>query len=141
MSLTADLGSRAVFYLAAAVSDFCIPEDKMAEHKIQSRDIGTLKIELEPVPKMLGVIKENNPKAVAISFKLETDKTILKQKATSSLKKYNMDMVVANLLQTGRTECTIYSKQKSRVQAVNLSASSGKSLEELIVSHIYKRIL
>ena len=111
VSLTTDLGSRAVFYVAAAVSDFYIPEDKMAEHKIQSRDIGTLKIELEPVPKMLGVIKENNPKAVAISFKLETDKTILKQKATSSLKKYNMDMVVANLLQTARTECTIFSKQ------------------------------
>ena len=134
VTLTSGLGSRAVFYLAAAVSDFYIPEDKMAEHKIQSRDIETLKIALEPVPKMLGIIKERNPKAIAISFKLETDQAILKQKATSSMKKYNMDMVVANLLQTARTECTIYSKQKNRVKAVKLSASSGKSLEELIIA-------
>ena len=141
VTLTSGLGSRAVFYLAAAVSDFYIPEDKMAEHKIQSRDIDTLKIELEPVPKMLGIIKERNPKAIAISFKLETDQAILKQKATSSMNKYNMDMVVANLLQTARTKCTIYSKQKNRVKAVKLSASSGKSLEELIISQIYKSIL
>ena len=78
MAITSPLGARAVFYLAAAVSDFYIPESKMTEHKIQSREISTLKIELEPVPKLLGIIKEKNPNAVAISFKLETDKTILK---------------------------------------------------------------
>lgn len=30
------LGSRAMFYLAAAVSDFYIPASEMPEHKIQS---------------------------------------------------------------------------------------------------------
>lgn len=33
------LGSNALFYLAAAVSDFFIPRDRMAEHKIQSSEI------------------------------------------------------------------------------------------------------
>ncbi|KAI9374085.1 DNA/pantothenate metabolism flavoprotein [Aspergillus egyptiacus] len=33
------LGPNALFYLAAAVSDFFIPRDRMAEHKIQSTDI------------------------------------------------------------------------------------------------------
>ena len=32
--------ARSITYLAAAVSDFYIPEDQMAEHKIQSRDKG-----------------------------------------------------------------------------------------------------
>ncbi len=30
------LGSKAMFYLAAAVSDFYIPASEMPEHKIQS---------------------------------------------------------------------------------------------------------
>ncbi|KAL4781784.1 DNA/pantothenate metabolism flavoprotein [Aspergillus varians] len=33
------LGPNALFYLAAAVSDFFIPRDRMAEHKIQSAEI------------------------------------------------------------------------------------------------------
>ncbi|KAL2831132.1 DNA/pantothenate metabolism flavoprotein [Aspergillus cavernicola] len=33
------LGPNALFYLAAAVSDFFIPRDRMAEHKIQSSEI------------------------------------------------------------------------------------------------------
>ncbi|KAE8547744.1 hypothetical protein EYB25_009537 [Talaromyces marneffei] len=33
------LGANALFYLAAAVSDFFIPRDRMAEHKIQSSEI------------------------------------------------------------------------------------------------------
>ncbi|PLN78534.1 DFP-domain-containing protein [Aspergillus taichungensis] len=33
------LGSNALFYLAAAVSDFFIPGDRMAEHKIQSSEV------------------------------------------------------------------------------------------------------
>ena len=33
------LGSKALFYLAAAVSDFFIPRDRMAEHKIQSSEV------------------------------------------------------------------------------------------------------
>ncbi|RMJ20452.1 Phosphopantothenate-cysteine ligase, partial [Aspergillus sp. HF37] len=50
------LGNRALFYLAAAVSDFFIPRDRMEEHKIQSREGGAsrqLVINLDPVPKFL----------------------------------------------------------------------------------------
>lgn len=43
---------RSIVYLAAAVSDFYMPNP--AEHKIQSRDFDKLTIELEPVPKLLG---------------------------------------------------------------------------------------
>lgn len=38
-NLMKPLGSSALFYLAAAVSDFFIPSNRMAEHKIQSSEI------------------------------------------------------------------------------------------------------
>ncbi len=37
--LMAPLGKRAVFYLAAAVSDFWVPRDRLVEHKIQSGEV------------------------------------------------------------------------------------------------------
>ena len=89
---------KAIFYLPAAVSDFYLPAADLTEHKIQSRDIDSLKLELLPVPKKLGMIKERNPSAFAVSYKLETDEAILMNKATMSLQKYKMDMVIANLL-------------------------------------------
>ncbi len=36
------LGPRALLYLAAAVSDFFVPPERMAEHKIQSTDVSKL---------------------------------------------------------------------------------------------------
>eukprot|EP01035_Chromulina_nebulosa_P017763 gene17763-23363_t len=38
-------------YLAAAVSDFYIPDNQMAIHKIQSSE-GALSLTLQPVPKI-----------------------------------------------------------------------------------------
>jgi len=44
------------------------------------------------------MIKEKNPRAFAVSYKLETDEALLERKATMSMEKYSMDMVIANLL-------------------------------------------
>lgn len=67
---------KSITYLAAAVSDFYIPEREIQEHKIQSgsaKESG-FKLEMKGVPKMLGTIKsEWNPLTFLISFKLETD--------------------------------------------------------------------
>lgn len=49
------LKRKAMFYLAAAVSDFFIPGEKMVVHKIQS-DGGGLHLDLEPVPKVLATL-------------------------------------------------------------------------------------
>ena len=100
--------ARPIFYLPAAVSDFYLPADALAEHKIQSRDIETLDLSLLPVPKKLGAIKTLNPEAIAISYKLETDESILESKSVMSLQKYSMDMVIANLLSSFRSQCTIF---------------------------------
>ncbi|RMZ80960.1 hypothetical protein DV738_g2364, partial [Chaetothyriales sp. CBS 135597] len=114
------LGTRALFYLAAAVSDFFIPRERMEEHKIQSRDIdgsesgtGTstgagrqLLINLDPVPKFLNTLVSSwAPKgSMIVSFKLETDPSLLVGKATYALERYQHDLVIGNLLTTRKWE-------------------------------------
>ena len=95
------------------------------------------------MPKKLGVIKEKNPSALAISYKLETDATILESKATMSLSKYSMDIVIANLLQSFRNECTVYraaNLEGGDIQKTKLVQSGEpreSSLEAKIVANIY----
>ncbi|CAI0405941.1 unnamed protein product [Linum tenue] len=101
------LGPLAMFYLAAAVSDFYVPWQTMAEHKIQSAS-GPLDMRLVQVPKMLAILrKEWAPLAFCISFKLETDSKILLEKADMALRKYKMHMVIANELLTRKEEVTV----------------------------------
>src|SRR5271170_6416869 len=66
------LGSAALYYLAAAVSDFHIPPSRMSEHKIQSMGGGnTLTIVMDPVPKFLRhLVQKWAPSATIISFKV-----------------------------------------------------------------------
>jgi len=45
-------------------------------------------VSMKAVPRLLGKVKEWNPKTNLVSFKLETDSKILKEKATNSMKKY-----------------------------------------------------
>lgn len=92
------LGPSAMLYLAAAVSDFFVPWAEMAEHKIQSSG-GGLHLSLDRVPKALGTLRTSwAPRAMIISFKLETDHELLLEKAAKSISEYNVDMVVANEL-------------------------------------------
>ena len=106
----------ALFYLAAAVSDFYVPLAKRSQHKIQSRaiteensdslmskesDSGCLNLKLWPVPKVMGLLRFKwAPDAFVCSFKLETDKEILREKAEAAVEKYGCHMVIGNLLKT-----------------------------------------
>ncbi|GMH40389.1 hypothetical protein BSKO_08293 [Bryopsis sp. KO-2023] len=95
---TNECGNQAMFYLAAAVSDFYIPWHKLADHKIQSCD-GSMKLDLEGVPKALGVLcNEWVPDAFVVSFKLETDENLLLKKAEGAIEKYGVHAVIANIL-------------------------------------------
>ncbi|KAF2796101.1 phosphopantothenate-cysteine ligase-like protein [Melanomma pulvis-pyrius CBS 109.77] len=125
------LGARAMFYLAAAVSDFFVPQDRMVEHKIQSTEefsqsavagAGTkppaartegrsLIIDLEPVPKFLKQLVDGwAPESIIVSFKLETDPSILVKKAQYSLNKYAHHLVIGNLLATRKWEVVFVSE-------------------------------
>ncbi|KAM8757149.1 phosphopantothenate--cysteine ligase [Acanthopagrus schlegelii] len=96
------IGSKAMFYLAAAVSDFYIPASEMPEHKIQSSN-GPLQLSMNMVPKILSpLVKDWAPQAFVISFKLETDATILLEKARRALETYRHQAVVANVLDSRR---------------------------------------
>ncbi|KAL1973826.1 hypothetical protein VTN31DRAFT_5386 [Thermomyces dupontii] len=118
------LGANAMFYLAAAVSDFFIPRHRMAEHKIQSSDIPEdvytgynddshppakskkLIIDLDPVPKFLHRLVDgwSPANSMIVSFKLETDPNLLVYKARTSLQRYSHHLVIGNLLSTRKWE-------------------------------------
>lgn len=129
------VGLHGMFYLAAAVSDFYVPWDSMAKHKIQSAG-GPLDMKLSQVPKMLPVLRNHwAPLAFCVSFKLETDPDILVQKAETALNKYRMDVVVANLLATYKEEVVIISNGKSNTIR---RCSKGEDLEEHIIKLLEK---
>lgn len=76
----------------------------MVQHKIQSST--GLTLELEQVPKMLGkLVNEWAPHAYVVSFKLETDESILFAKAWGAITKYEVHLVVANILTTRADKC------------------------------------
>lgn len=122
-------GSLALVYLAAAVSDFYIPLEKRVVHKIQSRDYGlessesfnsteinednTLTLTLYPVPKVIPTLrKEWCPNAFVASFKLETDSTILRQKAVMAMERNDVHLVIGNELKTRYEKVFILSRAK-----------------------------
>ncbi|KAA0203636.1 hypothetical protein HAZT_HAZT007706 [Hyalella azteca] len=116
----------AALYLAAAVADYYIPEEKLSEHKLESCT-GPLSIELELVPKMLlPMMNVWSPSLYVVSFKLETDVTKLLTKAKAALHKYGHHLVVGNLLQTRREQVTLV-EPSSLCNKIH-SASGEKSL-------------
>jgi phosphopantothenate-cysteine ligase len=96
----AAFGRWSMLYLAAAVSDFFVPWNEVADHKIQSNG-NELRLVLRPVPKALGVLRKTwAPESFVVSFKLETDEKLLMAKATNSLTVYDVHLVIANELRS-----------------------------------------
>ena len=142
------LAKRAMFYLAAAVSDFFIPQDKMEEHKIQSSEQSTgavsdqptsgkqLVINLDPVPKFLSTLVSAWAPcgSMIVSFKLETDPDLLLSKARQSLYRYHHDLVIGNLLMTRKWEVVFISKEGERWIRVPRSkrTKSFSGMEKLV---------
>lgn len=123
---------RLVTYLAAAVSDFYIPHEMMAEHKIQSTD--SLKLELFQVPKILGNIKSDwAPEALLISFKLETDQNLVIPKARKAISAYGVDLVIANELHTRRDKVFLVTADSCEEV---VRAQDAKQIEVMLVSRI-----
>eukprot|EP00922_Rhytidocystis_sp_ex-Travisia-forbesii_P017347 GHVS01025874.1.p1 GENE.GHVS01025874.1~~GHVS01025874.1.p1 ORF type:complete len:353 (+),score=32.77 GHVS01025874.1:165-1223(+) len=118
------LGPWCLFVTCAAISDFFIPSKLLTEHKIQSRKSATLTLELQPVPKLLGLLREVCPYAMLISFKLETDTAILESKAKASLLSYNVDYVVGNILQTRYSEVVVWGADGSQTKLKTVTANT-----------------
>ncbi|KAJ3077275.1 hypothetical protein HDU98_004237 [Podochytrium sp. JEL0797] len=141
-TLLQPLESRAMLYLAAAVSDFYIPLSKLTHHKIQSGD-GPLHIELDQVPKVLApLVKEWAPRAFVISFKLETDPTILAAKAKGSLERYGHQCVVGNILSTRKYVVWLITKEgeekEVRVEKKDVD-EKGLEIEGVFIPELIQR--
>lgn len=136
------IGHDAIFYLAAAVSDFFLPSSRIPQHKIQSKDVGgKLVVDLEPVPKFLRRLVDSwAPIAMIVSFKLETDDSILIEKARTALKRYNHQLVIGNLLQTRKQE-VVFVTPHGGEQWVRLTPDQiehNVDIESVIVPEIVK---
>uniref|UniRef100_A0A2A4JKV2 DNA/pantothenate metabolism flavoprotein C-terminal domain-containing protein n=1 Tax=Heliothis virescens TaxID=7102 RepID=A0A2A4JKV2_HELVI len=135
----ANLGARAMLYLAAAVSDFYIPKDRVPTHKMQSA-CGAPIIQLHLVPKMLApLVNLWVPEAYVVSFKLETDENLLIPKARAALDKYKHKMVVANLLQTRHHRVILVSPDVSQeIVLTREEVHAGVDIESSIVCEIVR---
>ncbi|XP_046882123.1 phosphopantothenate--cysteine ligase [Hypomesus transpacificus] len=131
------IGSKAMFYLAAAVSDFYIPASEMPEHKIQSSN-GPLQISMKMVPKMLSpLVKDWAPQAFVTSFKLETDPSILLDRARRALDLYRHQAVVANVLDTRRGYVVVVTQDtQAELVLSDEDVSQEVEIEEMIVSNL-----
>ncbi|KAJ3041843.1 hypothetical protein HDV00_008547 [Rhizophlyctis rosea] len=134
------LGESAMYYLAAAVSDFFIPPSKMVEHKIQSGD-GALVIELDQVPKIITPLVELWAKAgFIISFKLETDAALLIPKARKALDRYGHQLVVANMLHTRKKVVWFVTQtEELKIELSDEELGRGVEIESEIVPALTKR--
>ncbi|BFZ56334.1 Phosphopantothenate--cysteine ligase cab2 [Savitreella phatthalungensis] len=134
--------SRVMFYLAAAVSDFVVPDDRLPEHKIQSSSSApadggatTLELSLYRAPKVLQTLVEDGwaPRAFLVSFKLETDPALLVPKAQASLRTYGHQCVVANILATRATEVLLVTERGEDRLTVDSTSEIEKPLVDRIV--------
>ncbi|OBZ89690.1 Phosphopantothenate--cysteine ligase CAB2 [Choanephora cucurbitarum] len=115
----ARLQNKAMYYLAAAVSDFFIRSEKMAEHKIQSRD-GGLTLTLDQVPKFLKpLVSHWASKGLIVSFKLETDDNLLVPKARQALTRYGHQVVIGNMLKTRKQTVTLITQNNQSVLSLS----------------------
>ncbi|CAL7934754.1 unnamed protein product [Xylocopa violacea] len=128
------LRNNAILYLAAAVSDFYIPSNELSVHKIPSCGPSTLSLQL--VPKILApLVSLWVPEAFVVSFKLETDETLLISKARNALNKYKHNLVIANMLQTRKQQVTIVSQENNYVISLtNEQLNKGEEIERSIVN-------
>ncbi|GMR42554.1 hypothetical protein PMAYCL1PPCAC_12749 [Pristionchus mayeri] len=128
------LHERVLVYLAAAVSDFYIKHDDLPTHKMRTEEVS---LPLSVVPKNLQRLVENIvPRAFVVSFKLETDESILVEKARKALSSYGHQLVVANMLQTRKEHVVLVDNEKE--EHIRLHDKS-KEIEEEIIHNIKER--
>ncbi|KAF9039687.1 phosphopantothenate-cysteine ligase [Hymenopellis radicata] len=137
---------RAMYYLAAAVSDFFLPRQKMSEHKIQSGK-GSLLIEMDQVPKILKtMVDEWTHDGYIVSFKLETDPALLIPKAHGALERYGHQVVIGNDLHRRKFEVVFVSRGTDATSPfadswlrIDLASHPEKEIEEDIIAELVKR--
>ena len=119
-----------------------------------------LHLKLSPVPKMLSLVRDDfAPNAFCVSFKLETDKDILFEKAKIAINKYDMHMVIGNVLETRYDKVWILQNRSmyissddgdqnnesdnkvtvSEVSKNDAPSTSDDALEDAMISHVVEK--
>ncbi|GAA5873252.1 hypothetical protein JCM5296_004223 [Sporobolomyces johnsonii] len=134
------VGRRGMYYLAAAVSDFFIPYARVSEHKIQSGK-GSLVIEMDQVPKVLKtMVDEWSNDGFIISFKLETDRSLIIPKARTALERYGHQIVIGNSLADRKHEVVFVEPQGEEWLRIPEGAKGAggeiKEIEEDIIKKL-----
>uniref|UniRef100_A0A1I7XS39 DFP domain-containing protein n=1 Tax=Heterorhabditis bacteriophora TaxID=37862 RepID=A0A1I7XS39_HETBA len=139
-TLLAPLKSYALLYLAAAVSDFYVEEEQLPTHKIQSSG-GELNLRLSLAPKAIDkIVNKIVPEAFIVSFKLETDESILIGKARAALKKYGHELVIGNILHSKKHHVVLVENNKT--EPIDLSQEQlgrGEEIEKHIIERLKER--
>lgn len=114
----------------------------MIEHKIQSGD-GKLHLDLDQVPKIIKpLVEEWALDAFVVSFKLETDSSILISKSRAALDRYGHSVVVANLLSTRKHVVWLITKDSdTEIRLTKREQQSGVEIEKYIVENLVKKHL
>jgi len=68
-----------------------------------------------------------------VSFKLETDESILMEKAMKSIKMYNVDCVIANMLHTRKDVVQICSENS---EPLEVRKPDGSNIEEPLIREL-----
>ncbi|UWX11240.1 CRPV-131 [Crowpox virus] len=133
------MGEDAMIYLATAVSDFYIPYEDMPEHKMESEG-DEIMIKMKTVPKMLShLVDEWAPNAFVVSFKLETNDSIVVSKARDALNKYKHHVVIANLMKDRRTNVIIITKDSEHnLVLYEKEKLDGKVIEDKIINSLIR---
>ncbi|CAG8830139.1 44854_t:CDS:2, partial [Gigaspora margarita] len=133
------LKEHAMYYLAAAVSDFFIPAQKMPQHKIQSD--GGLTLTMDQVPKFLKPMVTNwVPRGFIVSFKLETDPALLVDKSRHALTRYGHQIVIANLLAIRKREVILITRDSEfQIKLTEDEIAENIEIESRIIPELTKR--
>ncbi|KAG6438186.1 hypothetical protein SASPL_103123 [Salvia splendens] len=143
-SSMSSIGSRALFYLAAAVSDCYVPWESMVLQCIRFNPAQVLwtcdsssSEDAVGAEERLGsqgllYIIQGNCFSSFRRFLLETDKNILLKKVGTALEKYSMDMVVANELLTRKEEVIVVTKGGNIVVKRDTTRADADMEEPLI---------
>lgn len=112
-----------------------------------------LNLKLSPVPKLIPLLRDDYaPNAFCVSFKLETDKNILIEKAKIAINKYDVHMVIGNELETRYDKVFVLQNRgiyisheednDISVEEISKSSASNYStddLEDAMISHVVEK--
>lgn len=140
-----------IFFLAAAVSDFYIPENLLSKNKISASSelalssgnefqTPSITLELYSTPKYAQYIRNEMPYCFLVLFKLETEIETLYKKSDKLLKMCNANVVCANLLQSRRDNVIIFTPD-SKTEIKKRSDTIEESVVSIIISLYEKHLL